>query len=111
LFCPGIPGAGKTIVASIVIKYLFDKFQHRDIRGDGDIQDRSIQNNDRIGIAYLYCNFHRQKEQKAEELLASLLKQLAQGHPAILPTVKDLYDRHKIKQTRPSFEEISKVLL
>jgi hypothetical protein len=115
LFCPGIPGAGKTIITSIVIEYLFDKFRHCNIQGDGDdAQDRSIQNDGRIGIAYLYCNFRQQEEQKAEEkaeeLLASLLKQLAQEHSAILPTVKDLYDRHKIKQTRPSFDEISKAL-
>jgi Cdc6-like AAA superfamily ATPase len=110
LFCPGIPGAGKTIITSIVIKYLFDKFRHRDIQGHCDIRDRNIQNDGRIGIAYLYCNFRRQNEQKAEELLASLLKQLAQEHSGILSTVKDLYDRHKIKQTRPSFDEISKAL-
>jgi len=110
LFCPGIPGAGKTIITSIVIKYLFDKFQHCDIQGDGDIQDRSIQNDGSIGIAYLYCNFRRQNEQKAEELLASLLKQLAREHSATPPILKALYDWHKIKQTRPSFDEISKAL-
>ena len=107
---PGIPGAGKTIITSIVIEYLFDKFRHCDIQGDGDTRGRSIQNDGRIGIAYLYCNFRQQEEQKAEELLASLLKQLAQEHSAILPTVKDLYDRHKIMQTRPSVDEISKAL-
>jgi Cdc6-like AAA superfamily ATPase len=110
LFCPGIPGAGKTIITSIVIKYLFDKFRYCDIQGDGDTQGRSIQNDGRIGIAYLYCNFHQQEEQKAEELLASLLKQLVQEHSAILPAVKDLYDQHKIKQTRPSLDDISKAL-
>src|SRR5216117_3237475 len=28
LFCPGIPGAGKTMMASIVVDYLCDKFQN-----------------------------------------------------------------------------------
>jgi len=110
LFCPGIPGAGKTIITSIVIKHLFDKFRHREFQGDGDIQDRSIQNDGSVGIAYLYCNFQRQNEQKAEDLLTSLLKQLAQEHSAIPPTVKDLYGRHKITQTRPSSDEISRAL-
>src|SRR6266702_6012814 len=27
LFCPGIPGAGKTIITSIVVHYLHDKFR------------------------------------------------------------------------------------
>src|SRR3569833_1128288 len=63
LFCPGIPGAGKTILTSVVIQDLTNRF--------GD--DKSI------GIAYLYCNFRRQDEQKADNLLASLLKLLSQS--------------------------------
>ncbi|KFY79384.1 hypothetical protein V499_01625 [Pseudogymnoascus sp. VKM F-103] len=43
LFCPGIPRAGKTILTSIVVNYLYANFQ----------KDTNI------GIAYLYCNFRR----------------------------------------------------
>jgi Cdc6-like AAA superfamily ATPase len=91
LFCPGIPGAGKTILTSIVVDHLYTKFQR-----DTD-----------IGIAYLYCNFRRQDEQKAKELLASLLKQLAQGLPSLPESVKSLYDSHKDKRIEPTFNEIS----
>jgi NACHT domain len=94
LFCPGIPGAGKTIITSIVVEDLYTRFQ----------------NDASIGIAYLYCNFRRQQEQKPEDLLTSILKQLVLEQPSILENVKSLYKRHKIKRTRPSFEEISKVL-
>jgi len=62
LFCPGIPGAGKTILTAITIDDLTTRF-----RGEVDIR-----------IAYLYYNLRRQDEQKADELLASLLKQLSQ---------------------------------
>ena len=94
LFCPGIPGAGKTILASIVVDELTTHFS----------------NDPAIGIAYIYCNFRRQEEQKIDNLLASLLKQLAESQPSLPGTVKDLYDRHKTKQTRPSLEEISRSL-
>jgi hypothetical protein len=94
LFCPGIPGAGKTILNSIVVDYLYANFQ-RDMN---------------TGIAYLYCNFRRQDEQKAEALLASLLKQLAQGIYPLPESVKSLYDSHKEKRTRPTFNEISSAL-
>jgi DNA replication protein DnaC len=60
LFCLGIPGVGKTILISIVIKELTTRFY----------------DNKSIGIAYLYCNFRRKDEQKTGDLLASLLKQL-----------------------------------
>jgi hypothetical protein len=62
LFCPGIPGAGKTMSAAIVIDELYTIFQ----------------NDASIGIAYVYCNFRRQHDQKPVDLLSSLLKQLIQ---------------------------------
>jgi hypothetical protein len=94
LFCPGIPGAGKTILTSIVVEDLTARFH--DDKG--------------IGIAYLYCNFQRQHEQKIDDLLASLLKQLAESQLSLPGSVKDLYDRHKTKRTRPSLKEVSETL-
>ena len=95
LFCPGIPGAGKTIITAIVIDDLQEQF-----RG-----------NQSIGIAYIYCNFRRQHEQRADDLLVSLLKQLTHRCSSFPQSVEDLYNRHKKDRTRPSFNEISKTLL
>lgn len=94
LFCPGIPGAGKTILISIVIEELTSRFF----------------NDPTIGIAYIYCNFRRQDEQKLDNLLASVLKQLAESQPSLSSTMKDLYNRHETKRTRPSLKEISDTL-
>jgi len=94
LFCPGIPGAGKTIITAIAVEDLNKRFQK----------------NQNIGIAYIYCNFHRKDEQKAEDLLASLLKQLSQGRPSLPDCVKALYDNRKDERTRPPFIEISEAL-
>ncbi|KAI9854336.1 MAG: hypothetical protein M1813_001290 [Trichoglossum hirsutum] len=94
LYCPGIPGAGKTILTSIVVDDLI----------------RRPQNNPNIGIAYLYCNFRQQEEQKAEDLLASLLKQLSQGQSSLPDSVRALYAQHKQKRTRPLFDEIARAL-
>jgi cell division protein FtsB len=92
LFCPGIPGAGKTILTSIVVQELTTRFR----------------NDESIGIAYLYCNFRRQDEQKVDDLLASLLKQLSQERTFLPDSVETLYGKHKDKRTRPSFDEISR---
>lgn len=94
LFCPGIPGAGKTMIASIVIDHLCNTFQN-----EAD-----------IGIAYLYCNYRRKEEQNPNQLLLSLVKQLVQELPSVPDGLKSLYERHKDKRTRPSFDEISAVL-
>ncbi|OJD14564.1 hypothetical protein ACJ73_09069 [Blastomyces percursus] len=94
LFCPGIPGAGKTIITSIVVRHLHRIFQN----------DRSI------GIAYLYCNFQQQQEQKPADLIASLLKQLIQTQSSVLEVVKSLYNQHKPHRTRPSLDELRSTL-
>jgi hypothetical protein len=94
LFCPGILGAGKTIITSIVVEYLCKKFQ----------------NDTTIGIAYVYCNFRRQPEQMPKDLLASLLKQLVQQQASTPGIVKNLCDLHKDKGTRPSYDDILRAL-
>ena len=94
LFCPGIPGAGKTMITSIVVDNLCTRFGN-----DGS-----------TGIAYLYCNFRQQQDQKPANLLASLLGQFARGQPSLSNSVKSLYERYKVKQAPPSFDEISHVL-
>lgn len=94
LFCPGIPGAGKTIITATIIDDLYTRFH----------DDTSI------AIAYLYCDFRRQHEQKLEQLLANLLKQLAQSLTSIPDDVQTLYEQYKDQPKRPSLDEISKVL-
>lgn len=94
LFCPGIPGAGKTILTSIVVDELTTRFS----------------NDPTIGIAYLYCNFRQKDEQKAQDLLASLLKQLSEERSSLPDSVKSLYNKQKEKRTQPSLDEISRTL-
>jgi Cdc6-like AAA superfamily ATPase len=94
LFCPGMPGAGKTMIASIAVDHLCTR----------------LLNDDSVGVAYLYCNFNRREEQKPTDLLLSLLKQLLQERTSAPEGAKSLYERHERKRTRPSFDEISKVL-
>jgi hypothetical protein len=94
LFCPGIPGAGKTILTSTVVHFLHSW----------------AVNHPQTGIAYVYCNFQRQDQQKIEDLLASLLKQLAEGRPSLPRSVEALHGRHAERRTRPSLDDISKAL-
>ncbi|KAF3203746.1 hypothetical protein TWF679_010099 [Orbilia oligospora] len=92
LFCPGIPGAGKTILTSIVINYLMTRV----------VQE--------TGIAYIYCNFKRRDEQKLGNLLLSILKQLAQSQPFLPDIISNLYREHSSRETRPQVSDISKAL-
>src|ERR1700753_2552666 len=88
LFCPGIPGAGKTFITSIVIDYLHNNYQNSN-------------------VAYIYCNIGQHGKQTPESLLGSILKQIVQGQYPLPTVVKDLYDLHKANRSRPLLTEIS----
>jgi hypothetical protein len=94
LFCPGIPGAGKTILTSIVVDHLRGKFG----------TDTST------GICYIYFNFRRKNEQRLDGILLSLVKQLSQRQPSLPQSVRNLYFRHKKTLTRPSTSDICQTL-
>ncbi|KAF3159060.1 hypothetical protein TWF788_004016 [Orbilia oligospora] len=90
LFCPGIPGAGKTVLTSIVVDHLTAWFS----------------DDETVGVAYTYCNFKETDKQKLEHLLSSLLKQLAQTRPSLPETVRRLHTRHQSSKTRSSHDEL-----
>lgn len=94
LFCPGVPGAGKTTITSIIINYLQFLFS----------------NDENTSIAYIYCNFQRKEDQKARNMLLSLLRQLAQSPSHLTDDVRSLYERHKSQKTMPSTDEIARAL-
>lgn len=93
LFCPGIPGSGKTVITSVVIDTLFDAFQ----------DDPSV------GIAFCYCDY-RQEHRAPEKLLRSLLQQPNRSWPSLPGTLLDLYQHHAAQSTRPSAAELYQVL-
>ncbi|KAI5859462.1 hypothetical protein GGS23DRAFT_585518 [Durotheca rogersii] len=94
LFCPGIPGAGKTILTSAVIDDLMSR----------------LRNDPTIGMAYIYFNFRESKEKTGIDLILSLLRQLAQWQTPLPSAVQDMYDRQQNNKTRPSMDEASQSL-
>jgi hypothetical protein len=93
LFCPGVPGGGKTMMAAIAIDHL----------------SRTVQNDD-TGLAYLFCNYKEQVGQTVLMLFSALLKQLVRGQPDIAAPVRHMYDHHFKRGTRPPSDEVFGVL-
>lgn len=89
LLCVGIPGAGKTILASVAIEQL-----------------RSARNSRGLRVAFLYCNYRMWEKQDAKSLFAMVLRQLAEQCASVPESVKALYTSCKRKKTGPSFPEI-----
>ncbi|CAN9187728.1 unnamed protein product [Alternaria alternata] len=76
LFCPGIPGAGKTVSASIINADLWERYG----------------SDNTIGLAHLFCNYRRQDEQTLDALLSGLLRQLVEPRASLPKHVEEFYD-------------------
>ncbi|UPL02096.1 hypothetical protein LCI18_013030 [Fusarium solani-melongenae] len=92
LFCPGMPGAGKTILTSTVVEDLTTRFG-----GDKN-----------TAIAYIYFNFRRQDDQKLIDLLACILRQSIKQLAQLPDSVSAL--EKKCGNKRPSLDELSRTL-
>ncbi|KAH6994707.1 hypothetical protein EDB82DRAFT_502327 [Fusarium venenatum] len=94
LWCPGIPGAGKTSLLSLIISRLEQE------KTAGSI------------CLYLYCDYNRRMEQSASELLSCLLQQVLHQFPnKTLPAeVSLLYSQHQRYGTRPTHAQTTELL-
>ncbi|RMJ13402.1 hypothetical protein CDV36_006950 [Fusarium kuroshium] len=95
LFCPGMPGAGKTILTSTVVEDLTTRF----------LGDKNT------SIVYIYFNFRRQDDQKLTDLLACILRQSIQHLDRIPDSVNALEAKCKTDSNRrPSLDELLRAL-
>ncbi|KAI5782081.1 hypothetical protein DFH27DRAFT_579715 [Peziza echinospora] len=88
LLCLGIPGAGKTILASITI----------------DLLERSSQRDEKIAVAFVYCSYKEETQQSASSLTDCIMHQLvlATSDPVPYEAILALYIAHEQRRTRPS---------
>ncbi|KAJ6563656.1 hypothetical protein DFH09DRAFT_984734, partial [Mycena vulgaris] len=92
LWCPGMPGSGKTVLSSIVVS---------DLRACLDSQN--------AGVAVLYLNHKETEAQSPSNLLAGLWRQLIFEKP-ISSVVYQLYAKHREQRTRPSLADTDSIL-
>ncbi|KAL4877983.1 ankyrin repeat-containing domain protein [Aspergillus karnatakaensis] len=91
LFCPGIPGAGKSIATSIVVDHLY----------------RMFENDPGVAVAYIFYSYTQPGTTKLE-LYSSLLRQLAR--PPTPNSILQLYDSYSTKGIRPSSDTLLRTL-
>ena len=91
IFCPGIPGSGKSILTSYVVKTLW----------------QSTYTNRDVGVAFMYCNYQERHEYNLETMLSMILKRFTHGSPITQDVVKKLFKEKTLKiQNRPTIEEL-----
>jgi Cdc6-like AAA superfamily ATPase len=99
LFCPGIPGAGKTVMASIAVEYLIKKFP------SNKFPDH------KTGVGFVYCNYNMHETQQGIDLVSAVLKQLLEQVPQAPENFKPWHSNHTKHKTQPLVGEITDMLL
>ncbi|KAK6507948.1 hypothetical protein TWF481_006367 [Arthrobotrys musiformis] len=85
LWLSGIPGAGKTIMVSSIIKSVTD-----------DLEDDEA-------VVFHYCDFKSQDSQALENILCSLIRQSSVQSAAAFEILRNLYHKHHTDESAASF--------
>ncbi|PBK68288.1 hypothetical protein ARMSODRAFT_888041 [Armillaria solidipes] len=91
LWCPGNPGVGKTILASIIIGHLRILVHQKTL------------------VLSIFCDYQSAAAQTVADLFCSLMKQLIQDNGLSVP-ITSLYSQCLRDQTRPSLDDLTKIL-
>ncbi|KLO99564.1 ankyrin [Fusarium fujikuroi] len=90
LFCPGIAGAGKSVLASAIIENLHSRFE-------ADSGTSTI---------HIYCRYNRADRQTFTKLRASLLRQLCERLSSVPEGIIQLYNQYKPQRVGATPERI-----
>ncbi|KAL8888658.1 MAG: hypothetical protein Q9192_006142, partial [Flavoplaca navasiana] len=91
LCCTGIPGAGKSILASVVIDFLRGRYT----------EQKSV------GVAAIYCNFKERESQTPENLLAGCSTQFVRQ--TLPESLVEFHRIHSAQKTRPTWKEMIQI--
>lgn len=95
LWCWGIPGAGKTVLVSIIVNHL----RHQ----------RDEEREARIGIAVIYFKYN-DPDQTLDNILGSLIRQLVNESSVIPTQLVKFYEQSRNRDTSLSVDELGDVL-
>ncbi|KAH6880250.1 ankyrin repeat-containing domain protein [Coprinopsis sp. MPI-PUGE-AT-0042] len=91
----GIPGAGKTLLASIVIERLEALCKEKDVQ---------------ICVCYVYFRYSDRSEMTVRDVLEILVMQTLERHPDCLAVVERTYARHLRERTEPTEAQLLSLL-
>ncbi|KAH0551577.1 hypothetical protein GP486_007206, partial [Trichoglossum hirsutum] len=111
LWCHGGPGTGKTILTYMKsfmpsLSYMLIYFVRSLII---DELSKSVSCDD-TGVAYIYCDYAVRGDQTAENMIASLTKQLSLRTTSMPDPVRELYERCNQRKSRPDLSDTMETL-
>jgi ankyrin repeat domain-containing protein 50 len=96
LWCPGIPGAGKSFLSTIIV----DRLQTL----------QKTRTDQKVAVLMIYFAFDDANSQSPNLILGSLLKQVLQYYSEVPQELRMDFRKHRNDGTRPSHDEIVKAL-
>ncbi|KAL4786881.1 ankyrin repeat-containing domain protein [Aspergillus varians] len=98
IFCPGIPGAGKTFLSSIV----YNELDGLRVREEGGLKGAAV--------VMLYCKWDDPLSQDVDNLMSSIIKQFVQRYNVGVNEMMELFSTHSKEGTRPSADQLHSTL-
>jgi Cdc6-like AAA superfamily ATPase len=92
LWCWGVPGAGKTVLASIIIDHLVKMFETSN-----------------VGLAWMFIDYREHDLQTMETLFADLLRQLAEKRGKVSDSIFKSFGLG-LKEGKPNMSKYKKLL-
>ncbi len=92
LWCHGIPGCGKTVLASIAVDHLRNAFK-----------------DENVAVVCVFCSHANPGNQKSTDLIASVLEQLVRSK-GVTDGLRTLYQQHHKQHTPLETKEVTKLL-
>ncbi|KAL8946283.1 MAG: hypothetical protein Q9222_007299 [Ikaeria aurantiellina] len=94
LWCTGIPGAGKSVLAALIQDHLQRKFK----------------TDPQVRVVGIYLDIRKEETYTSENILAGIWSQLVQDQDSLRETAMALYRHHQERRTRPSEREIISII-
>ncbi|KAK0438150.1 uncharacterized protein EV420DRAFT_1280272 [Desarmillaria tabescens] len=89
LWCPGDPGAGKTVLASLIVDYL-----------------RPLVAQKNMAVLCVFCDYRNAGAQTVTSIIRSLLKQLIPIDAGLYSSIESLYEKCHNDQIDPSLDDL-----
>ena len=92
LWCHGIPGSGKSVLASLVIDQLQEDFTGHD-----------------YATVFAYFDYRDQDRQSSDSMTASLLQQISATKSELPESILNLHKKFESKDVKPQLQDLLKV--
>ncbi|OCL08336.1 hypothetical protein AOQ84DRAFT_388931, partial [Glonium stellatum] len=93
MWCPGMPGTGKSVMVSAVYESLLNRFPTSE-----------------AAVVCVYCSYEECDNQSATELIGGIWRQLVTQRGDALNDAREWYQTHLKNGTRPDQAEITRIL-